>query len=235
MKYCKYHRNRNCKFGERCYIIHETSIIIPCPYGVNCVHKNCWYSHGHFLSTTKIEKIFKEVKDLKTRLTSIENRTAYECHCHDTAPADDQHKYTNRKQDFEKDVQTKYSPLEPENIKAMIFRKEDETEIAAENIPVITSPNQSSFEVETQKNTNTLQVSPKVSKKKNFNPNQIAVGDTVSFAGWVGLEADVYITFTGEVLKIDQERGGSLVKKNDGTGDTSWLTTRKLKKQTCIK
>ena len=42
---------------------------------------------------------------------------------------------------------------------------------------------------------------PEVSKPKNLNTNHIAVGDTVLFAGWVGLEAGVYVPFTGEVLK----------------------------------
>ena len=42
---------------------------------------------------------------------------------------------------------------------------------------------------------------PEVSKQKNLNTNHNAVGDTVLFAGWVGLEAGVYVPFTGEVLK----------------------------------
>ena len=57
------------------------------------------------------------------------------------------------------------------------------------------------FDEEIQKNTNIVHVSPKFSKKNNLNTNHIAVGDTVFFAGWVGLEAGVYVTFTGEVLK----------------------------------
>ena len=72
---------------------------------VSCVQQDLLVLASHFLSTTKIEELFKEVKDLKTCLTSIENRTAYECHCH-SAPADEEHKYTSRKQDFEKEVQT---------------------------------------------------------------------------------------------------------------------------------
>ena len=67
-----------------------------------------------------------------------------------------------------------------------------------------------------------------------MNPNHIVVGDTISFAGLVGFEADVYITFTGEALNIDQEHRGTLMKKYAGTCDTSWLTTTKLKKQTRI-
>ena len=38
--------------------------------------------------------------------------------------------------------------------------------------------------------------------KKNLFTNHIAVGETVLFAGWLGLEAGVYVTFTGEVLNI---------------------------------
>jgi len=42
----------------------------------------------------------------------------------------------------------------------------------------------------------------KFQKKKNLNTNHIAVGDTVLFAEWLGVEAGVYISFTGKVLKI---------------------------------
>ena len=53
------------------------------------------------------------------------------------------------------------------------------------------------FDEEIQKNTNIVHISPKFSKKNNSNMNHIAVGDTVLFVGWVGLEAGVYVTFTG--------------------------------------
>ena len=84
------------------------------------------------------------------------------------------------------------------NIKRREFRKEDKTEIEAENIPVITIPNPNPFEEETQKN---LHVSPKISIK-NLNTSHIVVGDEVLFAERVGLEAGVYVAFTDEVSQI---------------------------------
>ena len=97
-KYCKYHRKENCKFGQCCYFIHESTIIIRCPYGKNCVHKNCWYSHVNIPSNRKIEEICKAVEELRTRLTSVENRTAYEhhCSCDDKTCAKDKQENTNR-------------------------------------------------------------------------------------------------------------------------------------------
>ena len=62
--------------------------------------------HCYSLSTTKIEELSKLVKELKTCLHSIETQTAYKCHCHNSEPADDENKYMNRKQDFEKEGQT---------------------------------------------------------------------------------------------------------------------------------
>ena len=58
------------------------------------------------------------------------------------------------------------------------------------------------LEEEIQKKTNILHLSPTVSKKKNLNTNHIAVGDNFLFAGLDGLEAGVYVSLTGEVLKI---------------------------------
>ena len=99
----------------------------------------------------------------------------------------------------------------------MCFLKDRTKQKAIQKIYLFSTPPLS--EKARQRPANVLQVSPTVPGTKNLNPNSIGVGG--------GVDDDVYITVTGEVLKIDQERGVSLVRKIDGA--TSWLSTKKKK------
>ena len=155
------------------------------------------------------------------------------CSCHDKTLVDNKKEDTERKQDFENDVDKDGSQSELENKRYVSFGKEDKRESTTEGRSALIRPD--SLEETQNKFTNVPQDLPTTPQKKNLNPNNIAVGDNVSFAGWVGvgLEDGAYITFTGEVLKIDQERGGSLVRKING--ETAWLTTKKLKKSDSMK
>ena len=80
LKYCKYYRKGFCRFGDRCCFIHDPSVILPCPYGANCSHDDCWYSHSDPYFTSKIDDLINEVEALKKRLTLMENRKFCECH-----------------------------------------------------------------------------------------------------------------------------------------------------------
>ena len=80
LKYCKYYRKGFCRFGDRCCFIHDPSVILPCPYGANCSHDDCWYSHSDLFFTSKFEDLTNEVEALTKRLTLMENRKLCECH-----------------------------------------------------------------------------------------------------------------------------------------------------------
>ena len=87
LKYCKYYRKGFCRFGDSCCFIHDTLVILPCPYGANCSHDDCWYSHSGPFFTSKIDDLINEVEELKKRLTLVENQKVCECHhCTEAVP-----------------------------------------------------------------------------------------------------------------------------------------------------
>ena len=73
LRFCTFHKFGKCKFGNRCDLIHDTRIQIPCPY-VECKFgKSCWYSHGAGPLEEKVE-----THNGKNSTKHVQNSVSYE-------------------------------------------------------------------------------------------------------------------------------------------------------------
>jgi len=71
LRFCTFHKFGKCKFGNRCDLIHDTRIQIPC---VECKFgKSCWYSHGAGPLEEKVE-----THNGKNSTKHVQNSVSYE-------------------------------------------------------------------------------------------------------------------------------------------------------------
>ena len=45
LRFCSFYRKGECKFGDKCFYVHDSRIQIPCPFRDCKFGTMCWYTH----------------------------------------------------------------------------------------------------------------------------------------------------------------------------------------------
>ena len=46
LRFCSFYRKGECKFGDKCFYVHDSRIQIPCPFRDCKFGTMCWYTHN---------------------------------------------------------------------------------------------------------------------------------------------------------------------------------------------